>query len=85
MGVDASPLLSFLWPGTETNRDKRGQTGHFATNWETPPFSIFPPFSSLQKNFAPTRESLAISVQFGAAGDVATQIADGLRPRVEGP
>ena len=40
--------------------------------------------AAISQNFAPTRELVAISVRGGAAGDVATQIASDLRPRVEG-
>ena len=56
--VPVCPLLSFLGPGTGTNRDKRGQkrtkgdkTGHFGTNWETPPFSIYPHLALLKTTF----------------------------------
>ena len=38
----------------------------------------------MSQNFVPAREMIAISVQVEAAGDVATQIASDLRPRVEG-
>ena len=36
------------------------------------------------KDSIPARESLAISVEVGVAGDVATQIDSDLQPRVEG-
>ena len=39
---------------------------------------------AISQNFIPTQESAAISVRVEAAGDVATQIASDLRPRVEG-
>ena len=43
--VPVCPLLSFLGPRTRTNRDK---TGHFGTNGETPPFSIYPHLALLK-------------------------------------
>ena len=40
--------------------------------------------AAVSQNFVPTRELVAISVRVEVAGDVATQIASDLRPRVEG-
>ena len=55
--VPACPLLSSFVPVPGPKKDKRGQkrtsgdkTGHFGTNWETPPFSIHPHLALL-KNY----------------------------------
>ena len=65
--VPFCPRLSsfvLLGSGTGTNRDKRGQTGtktgHFGTNWETPPFSIYPPLDLL-KIFWGVEENRSVS------------------------
>ena len=50
--VPVCPLLSQFVPVPGPKKDKRGQTGtktgHFGTNWETPPFSIYPHFALLK-------------------------------------
>ena len=39
------PLMSFLGPSWDKSGQKKtngDKTGHFRTNWETPPFRIYP-------------------------------------------
>ena len=44
---DLSPFRAPRRKKKRTNGDK---TGHFGTNWETPPFSIYPHLALLQRN-----------------------------------
>ena len=66
-------LSSFVLLGAR-NRDKSGQkrtngdkTGHFGTNWETPPFSIYPHLALLKK-LALSRKKKTLLKRRGEAG-----------------
>ena len=72
-------LSSFVLLGAR-NEEKSGQkrtngdkTGHLRTNWETPPFSIYPHLALL--NYFPPKTRLALS-QLPLTSPLVTCIAD---------